>query len=217
MSEFKNASKEEKITHLLAGELSNEEKIEIEKLINSDYDLKMEYKKSKYLISLLDADKKSMPIEEGIGAARKNNIFGKSKQDSKVISIKQFKFTFVAAAIVLFSTIYFSFNWQNKSEDNLEKPSEVLGVSSFNMAMPSGTYFFTLKAGVLRLDKIEPHEGSDFFSESGVLAGDELLMINGIDTKSFKKEEWRDLLNSMIDKPSVIKIKRNGQILPSKK
>jgi hypothetical protein len=216
MSEFKNASNDEKITHLLAGELSNEEKAELEKNISTDSGLKNEFKSTKLLISLLEADKKAMPIEEGIGAERKNNIFGNRKENKKVISIKQFKFTLVAAAIVLFSTIFLSFDWNSKVVVTPEKPSEVLGVSSFNMAMPSGTYFFTLKDGVLKLDKIEPLNGVDFFTESGVKAGDELLMLNGIDTKAFKKEEWRDLLTSMIDKPSVLKIKRNGQILPSK-
>lgn len=219
MSEFKNASNDEKITHLLAGELPNEEKLEMEKLLVADKELKSEYKKSKFLISLIEADKNSMLKEEGIGTERFNNIFGKNKnentKDSKVLSIKQFRFTLVAAAIVLFSTIYFSFNWQNNAEIAKEKPSEVLGVSSFNMAMPSGTYYFTLKHGVLRLDNIEPLEGVDFFKKAGVVVGDEVITLNGIDTKSFKKEEWRDLLNSLIDQPTIIKIKRNGQVLPN--
>lgn len=216
MSEFKNATNVEKITHLLAGELSNEEKLELENHISKNSDLKKEFKNSKLIVSLIEADRKSMPNEDGIGAERKNNIFGKHKENKKVISIKQFKFTLVAAALVLFSTIFLSLDWQNKTVVTPEKPSEVLGVSSFNMAMPSGTYFFTLKDGALKLDKIESLNGVDFFTESGVKAGDELLMLNGIDTKTFKKEEWRELLTSMIGKPSVLKIKRNGQVLPSK-
>lgn len=228
MSEFKDISSEEKITHYLAGELSVEEKAEFDLELKKDTNLAKEFKASQALISLMNADKNTLSVEGGIGTERRNKIFGNqnstqesSKNNQRIIDIfKHLKFALVAAALIILSYAFFPEIWKNGNEATTpikpNHPSAVAGVRSFNMALPSGRYHFTLISGHLNVDKIDSLEGDDYFKKEGVKAGDQILKINGIEMGSFKSEELNSLLTSLLDKPSVyLQIRRNGQILPA--
>jgi hypothetical protein len=224
MSEFKNATNEEKLIHYLAGELSSEEKIEFELLIEKDSQLKLELKRYQSLTSLIEVDKKAISVSSGIGAERKEQLFGKQttilsmKKESRILNVfKHLRFTIAAAALVLLSFLLLPDLW--KSPDQVDTPkriSEVAGIHSFNMAFPSGTYHFTSQNGFLTINKIDSLDGIDFFKKSGVKAGDQILNINGIETEKYKPDEWRNLLKSLLEKPTVnLQVKRNGVMLPS--
>lgn len=226
MSEFKNISNEEKITHYLAGELSNEEKAEFELELKNNSKLADELKAYQSLISLINADKKALSIEGGIGAERKNKIFGKqdvldsTKSDSRIINIfKHMRFTIVAAALVLLSYFFLPELWNQPNSSSTSSNTripEVAGVRSFNIALPSGTYYMTSKDGFLSIDNVVPTEGNDYLKKAGVQAGDQILKINGVETGTIKSDDLSNLLTSLLEKPTVyLEIKRNGQILPT--
>ena len=228
MSEFKNISNEEKITHYLAGELSNDEKAEFELELKKNSRLAEELKAYQSLISLMNVDKKTLSIEGGIGAERKNKIFGKqdlldsNKSDSRILNIfKHMRFTIVAAALVLLSYFFLPELWNQssstKTQPNTRVP-EVAGVRSFNIALPSGTYYLTSKDGLLNIDDVVPTEGNDYLKKAGVQKGDQILKINGVETGTIKSDDLSNLLTSLLEKPTVyLEIKRNGQILPTNK
>ena len=148
MSEFKNASNEEKITHYLGDELSPEEKSELELEFKKDPHLALEFKKSQALISLINADKSALLLDSGIGEIRKGKVFEKKlnqesvKKDARIINrFKSLRFTLAAAALVLLSFIILPEMWKAKTTESLpptHSPSVVLGVHSFNMALQSG-------------------------------------------------------------------------------
>lgn len=227
MSEFKNISNEEKVTHYLAGELSSEEKAEFELALKKDPALAKEFSASQSLISLMSVDKNSLVIEGGIGVERKNKIFGNqnskttNKKDSRIIDVfKHLKFTLVAAALVLLSYAFLPELWKssNTSGTKITEPKSggVLGVRTFNMALPSGTFQFTVKDNFLNVDKIETTDGNDYFKMSKVQVGDQILMIDGKEIGSFKSDELSSYLLSLTNKTDVIlQIRRNGHILPS--
>ena len=84
------------------------------------------------------------------------------------------------------------------------------------MALPSGTFQFTVKDNVLNVDKIETTDGNDYFKMSKVQVGDQILMIDGKEIGSFKSDELSSYLLSLTNKTDVIlQIRRNGHILPS--
>lgn len=227
MSEFKNSSNEEKITHYLAGELSEDEKVEFELELKKDSSLNSEFKNSQALIALLNADKNSITIEGGIGVERINNIFGNHSSqhsDKSVLPIAGFfkyrKFTLVAAALILLSYSFLPNLWKTSADKTtpvkLNSEDVVQGARSFNMGLPSGTYFFTLKNGSLIINKIESLEGDDYFKKAGAKAGDHILKINGINTASFKSDQLSSLLKSLVNESEVyLELRRNGQVIPT--
>ena len=106
----------------------------------------------------------------------------------------------------------------NQDVSNEKIPSksttEVFGTKSFNMALPSGTYYFTLKDGVLHTDEIVPSSGDDYFKRSGITKGDLILSINHLEMKKYKMSEWRDAITSQLNNTDIIiQIKRENEVL----
>lgn len=217
MSENKNCSKEEKITHLLSGELSEFDKSQIEKEIANDPLLKAEKDETEKLIAILTAHRDQFEYKDGIGANRKDKIFIASHESDKKITPIYFQPIFLAAATIIFGlgVYYLSTMKNDESVKQVNKGvAEVYGVKSFNMAMPSGTYYFTLNNGVLIMDHLEPLNGNDYLKESGLQKGDQIISLNDLMMEKFRMDEWRDIITSQIENQKVVlKFKRNGETI----
>lgn len=215
MSDFKTCSNEEKITHLLSGELSIEEQGVLEREIALDEALLKEKQETEDFIELLELHSNHVQLEEGLGIERKNKIFN-SKTRVKTFALQKQAIWGLVAILFLSVAIYLLSVQQPKEFE--EKPlktssTAVFGAKSFHMAMPSGTYYFTLKDGALTINNIESLDGVDYLKTANIQKGDKILSINNLAMKNLKMDEWRSLILSQIGNPNLfLKYERDNEI-----